>query len=442
MIGNQARTRTIQANAARLAPVVLCAIIAGSTVQRLPAVAAGEPTSVLCPYAMSSTPPQTYLKTGKLDANGVFQVRSATASVASGAQYIPGSIFSYGIAIWNSGCAKGFTSAQRTGILAQVSWMRSAAVYRHGAAVWIYGTPDPAFGATGPWVSSFAEGLALSLLARADQIDAQPWHQVLGDNVLKAFALSVDQGGLLGVGADRGIYEGVAYPGARSAILNNFLFSLIGLNDYAVTFKSSIAQRLYAQGLAWLTANLSRYDAGWTSRYDLLGHVAAVGKDNRLSVNLLRYFATITGKSIFTTFANVFAGYETSLAFIATASKSYNPSKYGASNLYLDPHATSRTYWGGPLHATLTLDLGATKGISAVVLRQETVTSRPTLINVSTSSDGQSWSSPRAVTLHWIDQGGIAGFSLRVHAEFIRLEIVNAVQKNVALNYIVVRAQV
>jgi hypothetical protein len=42
------------------------------------------------------------------------------------------------------------------------------------AAVWIYDFPNRLHGAAGPWVSALAEGDALSVLLRAEQLAPAP----------------------------------------------------------------------------------------------------------------------------------------------------------------------------------------------------------------------------------------------------------------------------
>lgn len=392
----------------------------------------------LCPALFVTPSPERDEQSGKLDANGVIRHDYGSSYGGAGLQYSPGPIFSYGMSLWYSECAGGLSSRTRARLLAQVSWMRSAAVYRHGAAVWLYRFPNPRFGANGYWISAFAQGLALSLLIRADQVDPQPWHRALGERVLRSFELSVEQGGVRHTDAAGVVYEGVAFPRAHSAILNEGLLALYGLYEWAHVYGSSRALRLFQQGISGIVARLPRYDAGWISYYDLLGHIATEGQYNALQAKELAIFAKLTGRQELASYSRLFSGYETSLPFSATASAAVDPVHYGAKNLVFttDPQ---RTYWSAFLPCTLTLDLAQPRHILAVVLRDETPVSRPTLLSIQTSLNGKVWSQSRTFSLSWVNELGKAGIPLRVRARYIRLQPLRQAGNFVALNYLVVK---
>jgi D-glucuronyl C5-epimerase C-terminus len=181
----------------------------------------------------------------RMDSAGVPQAWSRT----TGTQYLPGYIAWYALVQ--------LTEYHQTGearhleaFLRQLNWLERNATWRDdGAVVWEmkfdYLEDDILLRI--PWVSAFAQGLAISALVRGWRVTREPMLLKLLERAARVFELNVSEGGV------RTMVSGMPFyterPGGRvPGILDGFLVSLAGLNDLAVETSDAGVQRLFSEG--------------------------------------------------------------------------------------------------------------------------------------------------------------------------------------------------
>ncbi|GMS88597.1 hypothetical protein PENTCL1PPCAC_10772 [Pristionchus entomophagus] len=160
------------------------------------------------------------------------------------------------------------------------------------------------------WYSAMGQGHALSLLTRAYEKKREERYLQTAEKALKPFGKMASEGGVRNLFFSHPWFE--EYPTTPGTfVLNGFMYSLIGLYDYAQlekksppsSFSSSFstASSLFQEGLSSLRALLPLYDTGSGSMYDLR-HVALNTPPNlarwdyhAVHVYLLKWLVAITG---------------------------------------------------------------------------------------------------------------------------------------------------
>ena len=136
---------------------------------------------------------------------------------------------------------------------------------RGGALVWEY-----YFGFDGgapPWTSAMSQGTALEALSRAYKAFHERRYLDIARRALPIFGMRPPTG--VSVRTPRGLrYLLYSYaPSPSVAVLNGFLQSLIGLDEYATTSHNPRAFRLFAAGDAEARFEVPHYDTGRWSLY-------------------------------------------------------------------------------------------------------------------------------------------------------------------------------
>lgn len=247
-----------------------------------------------------------------LDEDGVIQVDYGDSFGGAGVQYNPQSV-GYFAQILYASIAEGHDHLEDA-FLAHVDWLVDNAEERDGFVTWTYDFPNPGFGAPAPWTSGMAHGRIFTALVQAHYLTGDEDYLETAEDSLGAFEVSMADGGVRTVtpkvaGA---WYEEVAGPTvASSKILNGHIFALIGLRDYAMYTGSKRAWDLFRDGEAAVAQLLPLFDAGHLSRYDLVGHIHCAY--NRVHIRQLNWLAGVTGKAVYSEYANLFAGYQEEL---------------------------------------------------------------------------------------------------------------------------------
>jgi D-glucuronyl C5-epimerase C-terminus len=136
---------------------------------------------------------------------------------------------------------------------------------RGGSLVWEY-----YFGFDGgvpPWTSAMSQGTALEALSRAYKAFHVRHYLDVAHQALPIFGERPPTG--VSVRTSRGLrYLLYSFaPSPDGAVLNGFLQSLIGLNEYATTSHNARAFRLFAAGDAEARFEVPHYDTGHWSLY-------------------------------------------------------------------------------------------------------------------------------------------------------------------------------
>jgi D-glucuronyl C5-epimerase C-terminus len=173
-------------------------------------------------------------------------------------------------------CAAGGRYAQRCrSILAELIPL---AARRAGGLTWEYYFKFD--GGVPPWTSAMSQGTALQALADAYRSLGDPAYLNVGESALAVFGRPPPVG--VAVKAQHGTrYLQYSFAPARSQnVINGFLQSLIGLDDYAQMSHSRTANRLFAAGNTEAQAELPGFDTGAWSLYQ-------PGEEDSLSYHVL-----------------------------------------------------------------------------------------------------------------------------------------------------------
>lgn len=167
-------------------------------------------------------------------------------------------------------------------------------------------------------VSSMGQGEAVSVLLRAYCLTKDNKWLTAAKKAVKFMIIPLKNGGTLRIDGDDYFLE--EYPdkeGSKKSVLNGWIFSLFGLCDYLKIEKDSEIEEIYIKSLKTLKKNLSRYDTGYWTYYDLSGRIASPAY-HELHIALLLALSDITEESYFENIAAKWSIYQ---------KKKYNRSK-------------------------------------------------------------------------------------------------------------------
>lgn len=123
-----------------------------------------------------------------------------------------------------------------------------------------------------PWSSAMAQGVALSLLSRISMHVENPINFIkAAEKALYPLTIPVKEGGLAADFFGYPFYE--EYPTQpKSFALNGYMFTLIGLYDFAQLHKNELSKKLFDRGMKTLIFALPFFDQNPISAYHL-GHL-------------------------------------------------------------------------------------------------------------------------------------------------------------------------
>jgi len=172
------------------------------------------------------------------------------------------------------------------------------------------------------WVSSMAQGQAISVMVRAAQTTGEVRFWQAAQKALAPFHCLTSEGGVRNIFHERYVwYE--EYPFEEGLfVLNGFMYSLIGLYDLSSAENAprdarDEAKELFDEGLVSLKALLPLYDNGKGSNYDLQHVIKQVRGPNRarwdyhtVHIQQLNLFKSVfRDDAIFAEFAARWTGY-------------------------------------------------------------------------------------------------------------------------------------
>jgi hypothetical protein len=200
-------------------------------------------------------------------------------------------------------CTAGPTHVRAcTGLLSE---LMALAVNRSGRLAWEYYFNFD--GGSPPWTSALSQGTALQAFADAYRATKNSLYLAEGNRALALFTAAPPEG--VAVPTSRGTrYVEYSFdPAAGDEVLNAFLKSLIGLNEFAQVGKSPLATRLFAAGDAEAQAELPQFDTGTWSLYqpgvqDSLAY-------HELVIKLLQQLCTMTRAPVYCSTASTFENY-------------------------------------------------------------------------------------------------------------------------------------
>jgi len=95
-------------------------------------------------------------------------------------------------------------------------------------------------------------------------------------------------------------------------VLNGFIFALLGLFDFYRVNKDSESYNLWEAGIKTVEKNISRYDSGYWSRYDLLYKRITSKSYHNIHIFQLKILYNLTGIEVFNYFSNKWERYKKS----------------------------------------------------------------------------------------------------------------------------------
>jgi hypothetical protein len=179
------------------------------------------------------------------------------------------------------------------------------AANRSGSLAWEYyfnfGGGEP------PWTSAISQGTALQAFADAYKATKNNLYLAVGERALALFTVAPPSGVSVTTPLGARYVEYSFDPASGDEVLNAFLQSLVGLDDFAQTSKSRLAARLFAAGNAEAQADLPKFDTGSWSLYkpgveDTLAY-------HKFVTALLQKLCAMTRASVYCTTASRFLSY-------------------------------------------------------------------------------------------------------------------------------------
>ena len=204
----------------------------------------------------------------KFDADGVVMwIHYVDHRGDHGHYYSPVKIAHYGLAALNDVVNGQGDDALRDYRL-HLRWIMENYSNDLGGVVWRIPSTSPKYELGPNFASSIAQGLALSLLARADSDHSRTLAGELSEAALAPLRIRVEDGGLLGNGKWGPCFE--EYPCVPySHVVNGFVFCLNGIYDCYSAFGMAAARELFEIGLNTLRQMTSVWFVPGWARYDL-----------------------------------------------------------------------------------------------------------------------------------------------------------------------------
>lgn len=220
-----------------------------------------------------------------------------------GRQYNPLAIAQYGLGNWNHYLATNdakYLAVAKT----QGGWLvANAEQNEKGLKVWKHKFPwHYKFPLAAGWYSGHSQGTGISLLARLYQETKDERYLRAAKEAFPALTADVADGGVVYRDSEGGVWLEEYLTPVSTHILNGYLWALWGVWDYWLLTGDSDARNLWNACVRTLEKNLSRYDLGFWSRYDLsrqLLPMVASPFYHSLHIVQLRATARILGSAVF-----------------------------------------------------------------------------------------------------------------------------------------------
>jgi heparosan-N-sulfate-glucuronate 5-epimerase len=145
----------------------------------------------------------------------------------------------------------------------------NAKPWKQGMLAWIYDYGFDLYGPYPPWISGMAQGEAVSLLLRCNQIEPREEFLNVARGAIKAFDFLFEEGGVAATLKDGSIFF-QEYPTSPAVhVLNGGIFALLGVHDYATYFENDHYRAVTQQTVETLKHHWRDWDSGVWTLYDL-----------------------------------------------------------------------------------------------------------------------------------------------------------------------------
>ncbi len=191
------------------------------------------------------------------------------------------------------------------------NWLVENAHQKDDCLVWEYNYSWPTYNNTPPWISGLAQAKGIELLALAYNNTNNNKYTNCSADALKAFFISVNEGGLTYKDPRGWWFEEYAQPQVRyePRVLNGHISAILSIyRNYNITGDMQ-AKYLFDLGIQDLKDNLASYDTGNWSSYDMVGNPASKGY-HRAHIIYLGKLYNITGDPFFRLYKDKWTEYE------------------------------------------------------------------------------------------------------------------------------------
>lgn len=186
--------------------------------------------------------------------------------------------------------------------------------YKNNSAVWFYNFDLMECGLKAPWISAMAQGLAMSVLVRANKLFGDKNYMDIAEKAINVFDVPVSEEGVMSFFPDGGIVFEEYPTGFSNSVLNGLIFTIFGLYDLYTFTGNKKAEMLFNKAINSLKNNIERYDTNYWTRYDLRNDKRLASVEYHiLHIKLLGGLYEITNDTYFIEMRNKWNGYYRSL---------------------------------------------------------------------------------------------------------------------------------
>jgi hypothetical protein len=143
-------------------------------------------------------------------------------------------------------------------------------INEHDVHVWYYRFNYPSYNLRSPWVSGMAQGVGISVLAKAYLLSGDPSFLSTAQLALRAFERETSEGGVVQ-------YDGLGYPhyaeypsNPKSFVLNGFIIGSLGVYDLWRVSQDEKAKEIFDRAVTTVRVRLPDYDLGINTNYQLI----------------------------------------------------------------------------------------------------------------------------------------------------------------------------
>lgn len=182
-----------------------------------------------------------------------------------------------------------------------LAWLQQNMSSHHDAALFKFHWQQPWYDSVKtPFTSGMTSGLAIQVYLKAYQLLQQPQYVADAAQLARGFAIPVDSGGFTFKEPGGWWFEEIADTGKHTPrILDGHVFALLGLYDFSVKKKDTMARQYFERGEAGLRSALASYDAGdGQIAYDKYGKLADK-KYKRIITQQMEQMWHITGDTVY-----------------------------------------------------------------------------------------------------------------------------------------------
>ena len=183
-----------------------------------------------------------------------------------GTKFNPVSILYYGLVGWNTYHIERSDNLRKE-LDSIFAFIKSYGEFKDSAWILPYRFDYPRFDISAPWYSGITQGLALSFLLRYKILVKDPMVDALCKDIYNSFGIEEKEGGIAST-TPEGMPWIEEYPNSSCRqVLNGFLFSLISMIEYAISYnKESIVEKIAVYESSFFTTYI-HYLRGSTIKY-------------------------------------------------------------------------------------------------------------------------------------------------------------------------------